>query len=460
MGKPWTSAAACIAAMGLWSASALSARAAVPNSLVLNEINTVSSGSFLDQDRPAGARNRSDLTLGRLQGNGQNWLEFLVVQGDDLGGGTFANTLDLRGWKVAWSYDKPPLLPTDPDPNVSGSGVMQFSDDPLWAAVPKGTLLVISEWKEVWYHDAGTDPAGFGGLQRDGGIDGLGEVVGEPYDPETHTKKVDFSTDAQWNPLATWADGVHSGTGDWGLRVWAGERNPDMSFKYFTFTGSISPGNDELGQPLPPIDIGTPGAGLYAVNNDDWQFTILEPVEGQEDRIIQGPIGEALSSGSFSVGSDELFRLENFPVTTPPATQEHYLDASISDYIDGTSSAFGRPNVWSGGSFVQDLSSLRNWVRQGDADLDGRSTGSDFLKWQQNLDKTGASLTDGDFNGDGTVDGLDLAVWRTQFGTLANAALRAVPEAQGVVLACLAMGPGWVAALSRKRRRRLSRRIF
>src|SRR5262245_19510400 len=84
-------------------AAARRANAVVANSLALNEVNLVSSGSFLDQTHIP-PRNRSDATFGRVDGNGQNWMEFLVVQGDELGGGAFANTLDIRGWKIAWSY--------------------------------------------------------------------------------------------------------------------------------------------------------------------------------------------------------------------------------------------------------------------------------------------------------------------------------------------------------------------
>ena len=53
-----------------------SADGAVPNSLMLNEANTVSGSNFLD-------KGRADSTLGRVEGNGQNWLEFLVVQGGE-----------------------------------------------------------------------------------------------------------------------------------------------------------------------------------------------------------------------------------------------------------------------------------------------------------------------------------------------------------------------------------------
>src|SRR5262245_61766259 len=120
------------------------ARGAVPNSIILNEANTISGDKYLD---PTKSPTRSDPTYGRVQGNGQNWLEFLVVQGDDLGGSQFKNTLDLRGWKLNWSYDK--MDPTAP--NNFGSGVIQFSNDPAWAAVPRGTILTITEWQDAWY---------------------------------------------------------------------------------------------------------------------------------------------------------------------------------------------------------------------------------------------------------------------------------------------------------------------
>ncbi len=170
------------------------ARAAVPDSLILNEANTVSGSKYLD---PTKNPSRSDPTYGRVQGNGQNWLEFMVVQGDDLGGGQFKNTLDLRGWKLNWSFDKmDPLAP-----NNYGSGVIQFSNDPAWAAVPRGTILTITEWQDAWYSktpdptDTSTGtPMGTprNGLPRVGGVDGLGQAKGAPYD-----SNVDYKLGAQ-----------------------------------------------------------------------------------------------------------------------------------------------------------------------------------------------------------------------------------------------------------------------
>ena len=110
------------------------ASGAVRNSFMLNEANAVTGSKFLES-------NKFDTTLGRLQGNGQNWLEFIVVQGDELVGNKFSHTLDLRGWKLDWAYDK-----KDPtDPNKYGSGTITFTNDPLWAAVPVGTMLTINE---------------------------------------------------------------------------------------------------------------------------------------------------------------------------------------------------------------------------------------------------------------------------------------------------------------------------
>jgi hypothetical protein len=52
----------------------------------------------------------------------------------------------------------------------------------------------------------------------------------------------------------------------------------------------------------------------------------------------------------------------------------------------------------------------------GDFDGDGHVDGSDFLTWQRGLGVTGATPEQGDANGDGAVDAADLAIWQEQFG--------------------------------------------
>ena len=101
------------------------------NSLVVNQFNAVSGDKYLDSGQ-------SDPQLGRVEGNGQNWLQLLTTKTDP-----GKNTIDLQGYQIDWSYDK--------DASDYGSGVMTFSNDPVWAAVPLGTAITINEDKEVWY---------------------------------------------------------------------------------------------------------------------------------------------------------------------------------------------------------------------------------------------------------------------------------------------------------------------
>jgi hypothetical protein len=295
-----------LAGVGAWL-FATTAFAAAPNSLILNEGNAVNGAKFL-------SNGATDATLGRLEGNGQNWLEFLVVQGDDLGGGAFANTLDLRGWTINWSYDK-----QDPaNPNQFGSGVIQFTNEPLWAAMPRGTMLSVSEWKQAWYlinTPAGYDPAGAGGLKRDGGINGVGVSHGNRYNSAIDTLRT-FTTNTSWNP------GANGGgtNGDWGIHVFAGDRNPDSSFKYFNFSGSVTVGSTTSA-------IGTDAGGLFAVNNDNWQYTIKDA----DGHMIQGPIGEqgAVPGSTFGVSSQETLQLNAFDQNAHP-TQANYLATALA----------------------------------------------------------------------------------------------------------------------------------
>ncbi len=72
----------------------------------------------------------------------------------------------------------------------------------------------------------------------------------------------------------------------------------------------------------------------------------------------------------------------------------------------------------------------------GDFDGDGDVDGADFLTWQRGLGLTGQpDATTGDSDDDGDVDAADLALWQSHFGgTPAVAAIGAVPEPASLAL--------------------------
>src|SRR5262249_19821484 len=142
-------------------------------------------------------------------------------------------------------------------------------------------------------------------------------------------------------------------TNDWAIHVFGGERNPDTSFKYFNFSGTVT----EADGPDPGFapDVFTVGihdeADIFSVNNDDWRITIKDAT----GNVIEGPIGEHISgqNNNFGLNPGEMLKIEDFPVgTNPPATQADYLATTLRSYNDGASSTFGLPNVWSSGGFT------------------------------------------------------------------------------------------------------------
>lgn len=66
-----------------------------------------------------------------------------------------------------------------------------------------------------------------------------------------------------------------------------------------------------------------------------------------------------------------------------------------------------------------------------DFDADGRVDGNDFLRWQRGVGKANPTKGDGDANGDGLVNGVDLGSWKSQFGSGASAAAAAPAAVSG-----------------------------
>ena len=107
--------------------------------VILNEYNAVDStapvGTFLNGGTDTldsdGAPNAVDKHFGRVEGNGGDWFELVVV------GTGAAGTVDMRGWKIEIGQHDGPIFET--------SAMIQLSTHNYWSAVPTGTILTFIE---------------------------------------------------------------------------------------------------------------------------------------------------------------------------------------------------------------------------------------------------------------------------------------------------------------------------
>jgi spore coat protein CotH len=126
----------------------------------------------------------------------------------------------------------------------------------------------------------------------------------------------------------------------------------------------------------------------FEVSNSNWQLEIRDGAE-----VVFGPAGEGIWPLD-GVSDEEVFKLEEDPglFITP-----------YSNYNDGSSSTFGAPNIYAGGTRQQDFTSLWELGRTGictgaDADTDGWCDSQDNCPNDYNPDQL-----DGDGDGDGNV---------------------------------------------------------
>lgn len=107
--------------------------------VILNEYNAVDStspvGTFLNGGTALadadGSPHAVDRHFGRVEGNGGDWFELVVV------GAGLPGTVDLRGWKIEIGQ-----------PNgreFRSSSMIELSSHTYWAAVPTGTILTFIE---------------------------------------------------------------------------------------------------------------------------------------------------------------------------------------------------------------------------------------------------------------------------------------------------------------------------
>lgn len=108
--------------------------------LLLNEANCVRTGRWLATDDATAPAHARDARLGRVPGNGGNWLEFVVFGSTS----TPSAPVDLRGWSIDWRQ-------------TGSSGSLRFASGPDTSApatVPAGSLLTLAV-EQVLTDDAG-----------------------------------------------------------------------------------------------------------------------------------------------------------------------------------------------------------------------------------------------------------------------------------------------------------------
>ena len=280
--------------------------------VILNEYNAVSSRRYLDGSAYADRVDRGDpyfatftgVTNGRVQGNGGNWFELIVVE----------DHVDMRGWELRWAEHG--STTGNNQQNIwTGStvdqGIITLSDAAVWSNVRSGTIITVSELETIPVDT--TFREGNTNFTNADNADGSFEAT------------IDLSTDSSYDPAG----------GDWWIHLSTMDEldaTSPLASSVVTNVAGDAPGN-------------------FSVGNDNWQLTILNASDVQ----VFGPVGEG--AGTFSnVGNREVGKLEENPTATIGST---------SNYNDGTSSTFGAGNSWQGGTMTQDFSTLRSVVANG-----------------------------------------------------------------------------------------------
>lgn len=132
-----------------------------------------------------------------------------------------------------------------------------------------------------------------------------------------------------------------------------------------------------------------------------------------------GNYGDALRGLTWSPGDyltvDSNQRTLNFQLSTP---SDQFLQFRVLTGELGSETPIVGDFTFDGYVTDQDLAvwnSAFGNTNAADADGDGDSDGADFLDWQRNFEIV-APAAHGDYTGDGYIDGMDLAAWKSASG--------------------------------------------
>jgi len=267
--------------------------------LIINEFNAVGSEKYLDAAQYADANDvdtylqaladgkypdkiTGTLPNGRIQGNGSDWIEFVVT----------VDNLDIRNWEIRWAeLGANEANGTDiwyGDGNVE-QGVLKFSDNSIWSNMQAGTIITIVEEDTIY-------------------VDTTNENRTYNVAPGSADAVIDMSTDTSFDPV----------NNDWWINVSVRDESYQSQPLVISTHNVLNHSDWDFG-----------------VGNDDWEAGVYDAA----GNLIWGHVGEDLDSehwGGGGLSSTEVARLEQDPSAA----------STGAGFDDANSSSFGMPNRW------------------------------------------------------------------------------------------------------------------
>lgn len=320
--------------------------------VILNEYNAVSGSNQLDDGEGA------DSFFGKINGNGGNWFELLVV-GDQI---------DMRGWQLVWTEDEAV------NGTETATGTITLSNDAIWSSLRSGSIVTFIETANA------------------GGEGNFNTGTDLSYDPLGGDWWINVSTQQE---ASKGAAAVATTTTNDGMAGDFSVGNSDWTLTILNATGGVIFG---------PVGEGAnwPGGGI----------------SGREGGSLEGPVapeGQSVTVAMWEEISPASEFYDDTGSTSFGALNVDYDDATaVFTTIQDVAALRARVLPMLGdGDFdndglltAADIDALTTAVRTGSSDiqfdvnLDGVVSSSDRVAWVEQLKNTyfGDANLDGEFN--------------------------------------------------------------